>query len=316
LLTVGPLIASDDLLDAWCEQWCAGLAADAGTVLSPQDVAALIRAEEAPPVKRWAARLDTELVGVAQSAPNGELTKVRLYVAEPHRRRGVGRALLRVLAADAEGQRLRAVANAGEAGERFAAAVGARVVMRLLVMSQPLAEIDLDGPGPEGYELLVWRGEAPERLLASYAAAKCHIADAPGAHEQGAAAWDPARVRAWEESLRASGQTPWVCAAIFDGAVAAFTELAVGASPTGDQHDTAVLPVHRGVGLAVAVKRHLARQVRAARPDITRVIVTVNAEHRAMIAVNEKLGYRIARERLLLEATPANGVPRAEPRSP
>jgi GNAT superfamily N-acetyltransferase len=302
LLTVGPLGPADDAIEEWSELFCAAVEAASGSVLSPSAVAARIRGE-GNGTKHWVARLDDEIVGIAETRLQGDVTFVRLYVAPPFRRRGVGRAILRVLRADSEAPRLRATTNVGEAGEEFALSCGARVVMQLVVMSQPLGEIALVEVPPEGYELIVWRGGAPETLLRSYAQAKRHIADAPNAQEQLQVdpAWDEARVREWERSFRANGQTLWVCAALFEGAVVAFTELAVGSSPAVDQHDTAVLPLHRGAGLAGAVKSHLARALRAERPDVTSVSSTINAEHTAMITVNEKLGYRIVRERLLVE---------------
>jgi RimJ/RimL family protein N-acetyltransferase len=149
----------------------------------------------------------------------------------------------------------------------------------------------------------MWREHAPEPLLASYTAAKRHIADAPRAHEQVDADWDEARVRAWEQAIHADGQTLLVCAAVHEGAVVAFTELEVGPSPAAAQHDTAVLPAHRKMGIATALKTHLVHHLHTERPDIRSVTATINSENRAMIAVNHRVGYRVVRERLLVEAS-------------
>jgi GNAT superfamily N-acetyltransferase len=274
-------------------------------LLSAPNVAKQIRVESASlGVRRWGARLLSELVGISQTSPSGDAAFLRLYVPAQYRRRGIGRAILSTVWAESGVARLRAVVNAGEAGDRFAAVMGARVVMRLVVMSQPLSEIDLGEVRlAEGYQLVVWCGQAPDSLVGSYAAAKRHIGDAPDAHRQvDAASWDVARVREWEQVVRAQGHTLWVCAALRDGAVVAFTEVEAGASPAASQTDTAVLPSHRGNGLATWVKTELARQLRTYRPHITSVISTINADNRPMIAVNQRLGYRIARERLLVEA--------------
>ncbi len=175
--------------------------------------------------------------------------------------------------------------------------------MRLVVMSQQWADLDLPRAAlPDGHELVVWREHAPDRLLSSYVAAKRHIADAPDADEQLDAAWDTGRLRAWEQAMRANGQTLWVCAAVHDGAVVAFTELEVGAHAVASQHDTVVLPGHRGVGLAMAVKAHLAGELRRLRADVASVSSTINSAHHAMIAVNHRLGYRTTRERVLVES--------------
>jgi len=57
---------------------------------------------------------------------------------------------------------------------------------------------------------------------------------------------------------------------------------------------------HRRRGLGVAVKRALAARLHAARPDITTVTTTVNAGNTPMLALNERVGYRPVRTRLLL----------------
>jgi GNAT superfamily N-acetyltransferase len=314
VLTVEPVTATFDALDSWCEQYCVGCAADScaadsDTLLSAAAVAARILAEApaADGVLRWGARRPSELVGIAQTRPDRGAAFVRLYVPAQHRRRGIGRAILGTVSRQLNANALRGVVNAGEAGEQFAASMGAREIMRLVVMSQRLADLQLPrAPLPHGHELVVWRGRAPDRLLSSYVAAKRHIADAPSAHEQLDAAWDNARLRAWEQAVRANGQTLWVCAAVHDGAVVAFTELEVGAHPVASQHDTVVLPGHRGVGLAMAVKAHLVRELRRIGADVASVTSTLNAANHGMIAANRRLGYRTIRERVLVESRGAS----------
>ena len=96
--------------------------------------------------------------------------------------------------------------TAGDDGDRFATAAGARVLLRLLELHQPLASAVRAGPVPAlppGVRLELWRDAAPGSLLPSYAAAKGAIADAPGSGLQVDPAWTPARVRDWEASLRA-----------------------------------------------------------------------------------------------------------------
>ncbi len=305
MLTVEPVTATFDALASWCEQYCAGCAADSGTVLSASTCAARIRAEAPGPqgVCRWGARLQSELVGIAQTRRDRSWEFLRLYVPPQYRRRGIGRAILGAVSRQLNASALRAVVNAGEAGERFAASLGARVIIRLVVMTQPLSHLELPrAPLPDGHDFVVWREHAPDSLLSSYVAAKRHIEDAPDAHQQLDACWDDARVRAWEQSILANRQTLWACAAVRNGAVVAFTELELGAHPYASQHDTVVLPGQRGAGLGVAVKTHLAQQLRKSRADVACMTATVHAANHAMIAVNRRLGYRTTRERLLVES--------------
>jgi RimJ/RimL family protein N-acetyltransferase len=91
-----------------------------------------------------------------------------------------------------------------------------------------------------------------------------------------------------------------VCAVVEDRTVVAFTEVEVGPEPTASQHSTVVLPGHRRRGLGTAVKLALAARLRAARPDLTTVTTTVSAANAPMLALNERVGYRAVRTRLLL----------------
>jgi GNAT superfamily N-acetyltransferase len=305
LITIQPMLPTSPLLLTWCEHYCVAYAADSGTTLSPQPLHGQILAESpSEGVFRWAAWLDSELVGLAQSRSNGDRGFVRLYVHAAHRRRGIGRQILEAIRSQVAVRTLRSVVNAGDAGEHFATAAGAHVVMRLVVMSQDLTRSESTNVElPSGYELAIWRERTPANLLTGYAAVKRHIADAPDGHEQVDPDWDEARVREWEQALFSSAQTLYVSAAVHDGAVIGFTEAVVGHHPAGAQHDTVVMPSHRGAGLAVALKAALVRHLRAERPDIISLSSTINAANTPMIAANRRLGYRIERERLLVEAT-------------
>jgi mycothiol synthase len=281
-------------LDQWCAMLAGALAAESGGGPDGPALAARIRAEDpAAGVRRWAAVSDGTLAGVAQSSPDGEDRFVRLYVPESHRRRGIGSALLRT--ARESGASLKSVTVEGSAGERFAMNRGATVLMRLVVL-----EHRLDGISSAG-DAICWTDGAPQELLDSYAAAYNSLADAPDSHHQSVRAdYDAGRIRRWERSIRAGGNQLWVCAIVRDGVVVAFTEVEAGPGPVASQHSTVVVPSHRRRGLGVAVKRALAARLHAARPDITTVTTTVNAANTPMLALNERVGYRRIRTRLLL----------------
>lgn len=294
---------ADPALADWCGLYCAEYAVDSGNVIDADALMARIRAERVPStVVRWSAFANRELAGVAALSPSAGAGFLRLYVPASRRRQAIGTALLHSAREHGTGAAIRTVVTAGGPGERFAEAVGARPVMRLVVMSQSLAQSD---PYPlwlaNGYRLVLWHDGAPDELLTSYASAKRHIIDAPDAHLQVDGAWDAAGVREWERSIRAEGRTLWVAAAVANDVVAAFTEIETGPTHDASQVDTVVLPGHRGAGLARAVKTALAAHIRAHRPDLTTVTTNVNADNEAMMRVNRRLGYREVRRRLLVE---------------
>ncbi|MGV1008074.1 MAG: GNAT family N-acetyltransferase [Dermatophilaceae bacterium] len=105
------------------------------------------------------------------------------------------------------------------------------------------------------------------------------------------------RVRAYDEAQRERGARMYrVWARHRDtGEVAGHTVVAVeGERPwLGEQHDTTVLPKHRGHRLGLLLKADMVRWLRDLEPDLA-TILTDNAESNAhMIAVNERLGYQV-----------------------
>ena len=206
--------------------------------------------------------------------------------------------------------------TAGDDGDRFATAAGARVLLRLLELDQPLASAVRAGPAPTlppGLRLELWRDAAPGSLLPSYAAAKGAIADAPGSGLQVDPAWTPARVRDWEASLRARGRTPWGAAVLAGPDVVACTELSTDGGPLAAQHDTVVVPGHRRRGLGTAMKAALAAHVHRHLPEVATVRTTVNADNGPVVGLNGRLGYRIGRRRLLVELPSPPALPHRTP---
>ena len=105
------------------------------------------------------------------------------------------------------------------------------------------------------------------------------------------------RVRAYDEAQLAWGARMYrVWARHRDtGEVAGHTVVAVDEDRPhlGDQHDTTVLPKHRGHRLGLLLKADMMRWLRDVEPNLA-TITTDNAESNAhMIAVNERLGYRV-----------------------
>ena len=299
----------------------AGQSELSGGTVDADALAEQLRTDDDPEVRRLVARRSATgpIVGVAELRPQPDkagVGYVRLFVPPAERRTGVGSALLDNAFRDAAAagfDRVQATVLAGPPGEPFARArSGLHVLLRLEVEEQPLDAAvlrrcrDLATRKHPGYRLAHWRGAAPDPLAASFGRVMGHVLDAPGAMFQMAAReWDTAKVRAWETTMTAGDRHLLVCAAVdlASGTAVAATVASVpqAGGPTAEQHDTAVLPDHRGRGLAGWIKAAQALALHESFPAATAVTVTVNRQNRQMIAVNRSLGYLMLRERLLVE---------------
>jgi GNAT superfamily N-acetyltransferase len=312
-------VASD--LAAWCEVFSLGHRELSGSLVEPSALAERLLAEDAPAM-RWAARSGSggPVTGVAELRPQRHRPGIgflRLFVAPPARRAGIGSALLRRAGLDASSagvSRMQSTVLAGPPGEAFARSFpGLRVVLRLELQEQRLDDEavlrrchELAACTHPGYQLLHWGGRAPEPLVASFGRVMGHVLDAPGAALQMAPrAWDATAVRAWETEMTTGGMRLLTCVAVHvaSGGVVAATVATIPSpdGPVADQHDTAVLPEHRGQGLARWIKAGQVDRLLACFPGVRAVTTTVNQENLPMMAVNRALGYRRVRERLLVE---------------
>lgn len=255
-----------------------------------------------------AARTQAGTVGYAvlwlSLVDNPRLGLVTVEVHPGHRRRGIGTALLRgVLAEMAAAGRsvLLAETDAGGPGDGFAGAHGLRVVQTDRVSLLRLADVDWPeveaaaAGSPPGYRLVSTLGRTPEELLESYTRARTAMNDAPhGAADLEAFVFTPAWVRDAETALRKLGELRLVFAvAAEDGEVAGFTEVLVGRAPQrAHQHDTAVVPAHRGHGLGLWIKAAMLVALRAGRPDVTEIETGNSTANQHMLAINQRLGFR------------------------
>jgi GNAT superfamily N-acetyltransferase len=241
---------------------------------------------------------------------NRDQAGLDLVVHPAHRRRGLGRALLRHAAARAAGHGRSALNGAtrrGGDGEALARSAGAepglvevqRVMDVRAVSDERLAR--LRGTAEQaaaGYSLVSWTGPVPEEFIEQAAALYAALNDAPHDPHIAPAVWDARRVRERVNALRPHyGLRTYAVAARHDptGDLAGLTEVAVDpANPGwGYQDITGVTRQHRGHRLGLLVKTAMAGWLRTAEPALER-IQTWNAEsNRYMIAVNEALGYTI-----------------------
>ncbi|WP_394617163.1 hypothetical protein JNUCC0626_47430 [Lentzea sp. JNUCC 0626] len=137
---------------------------------------------------------------------------------------------------------------------------------------------------PAGYRVDDWVGAPPENWIASYARALTGMQDAStGASRYQAPEWTVDRVRAIEDELRDQGVERCVVVAVHEatGEVVGVTQMDLySAAPTcGYQQDTTVVRPRRGHGLGLCIKAHMARLLRARRPEVDRVETTTNADN-------------------------------------
>ncbi|MFJ8041070.1 GNAT family N-acetyltransferase [Kitasatospora sp. NPDC096147] len=233
------------------------------------------------------------------------LAELDLRVHPAERRRRVGTELLAaaVAAARADGRRsVISQAEEGSPGQSFLADRGFRAALTLTYARLDLAVADLPALAAEaraphaGYRLTSWEGQVPDHLADSYVASRTAMDDMPmGAVDYGTVLWDHDRIRAAAAAVAARGETLHTTAAvsIADGAVVAFTELVVPADETGDaQHyGTAVLPAHRGHGLARWMKAAAILAAHARHPRLAGLLTDTADNNPHMRHVNDALGY-------------------------
>jgi GNAT superfamily N-acetyltransferase len=274
------------------------------------ELAARLRRSERPDRRlvHLVTRTDAGLAGYASIwlslLDNLKMGLADIRVHPEQRRRGVGTALLRAVAAEltADGRTiLLGETDAGGPGDEFARAAGGRIVetdrlslLRLADVNWAPVEAAATAPHP-GYRLVSTTGRTPDHLLGSYARAKTAMNDAPhGETELEDFVFTVDRLRAEETSELDLGELRVVFAVHgATGEVAGFSETRVGRQPErAQQLDTAVVPAHRGCGLELWIKSAMLLRLRAERPEVAEVITGNSTANRHMLAINERLGFR------------------------
>jgi GNAT superfamily N-acetyltransferase len=238
-----------------------------------------------------------------------------ILVAPEHRRRGIGRALLTHLRAEAtRAGRIRLVVAVEQpldpavpdpAGQ-FAVASGAVLALastrrQLDVASvDPVALAQLDAQArvtSRGYSLVQWVGETPQRWLDDMAYLMGRMStDAPlDDLQQDEEVYDAARIQARDASRLACGLHMVTTAAVDNaGRLVAFTQIVGYATSRwfAAQEDTIVAPEHRGHRLGTLVKVANLDLARTQRPEL-HVIDACNADSNPyMIRINAAMGFR------------------------
>ncbi|MET7453379.1 GNAT family N-acetyltransferase [Streptomyces sp. NPDC005574] len=233
------------------------------------------------------------------------LAELELAVHQAERRRGVGTELLDAALAAARAARRRSViaqAEQGSPADLFLAARGFRRVLALTYARLPLADADLDAIGElaqrphPGYRLTEWDGGVPPELARTYADSRRAMDDMPmEGTDYGTVVWDVERVLAAADAVAGRGELLHTVASVSvaDGSVVGFSELVVPGDGRGDglHYGTAVLPEHRGHGLARWMKAHAIRRARERHPELAGLRTDTAAGNAPMLAVNDALGY-------------------------
>jgi GNAT superfamily N-acetyltransferase len=241
---------------------------------------------------------------------NTDRAIVTLVVHPAHRRRGIGRSLLRHAAqraADDGRSLLVSETQDGSAGESFAAAVGAKQgiaagIRRLDLRTLPAGRIaSLRGSAAAaaaGYSLVRWTGTTPEEYRAQFAQVLNAFNDAPQDEGVEDESWDADRVRERNDApVHTLGLRRYTMAARHDasGELAAMSELSVDPDdPTwGHQGLTAVTSQHRGHKLGLLLKTAMLEWLAGTEPQVERIQTGNALSNVHMIAVNQAVGFEL-----------------------
>jgi GNAT superfamily N-acetyltransferase len=230
---------------------------------------------------------------------HSHLAELEVNVHPAERRRGIGSQLLdAVIAAarDHEVRTVRADARVDSPADDFLAHHGFAIGLTLVYARRPLAEAVPVIAEPPGYRLVSWAGVVPDEWAQTFTDARSGMDDAPtGGIAYGADVWDVERTRYAAQVIEQRGDHLNIVAAVDEstGTIAGFTELVVPQDGKGEaQHyGTAVLPAHRGHGLALWMKAEQIRQTRDRFPDLDGLLTDTVSTNIPMQRVNDRLGY-------------------------
>ena len=241
---------------------------------------------------------------------NLDLAWIELSVDPAHRRRGIGSAAMDQafrLIGEMGRTKVGWFGWVGDRTEGFAAARGSEPKSFAVCRRQHVRELepgladrlyDEALPHAGGYELLRVPGRMPDDLLHAFLAATAAINDAPRDDlEYEDEVFSADRNREFEEASLASDYRIYRILArhVASGEIAGVTSVIVDGetSEHGNQLDTSVVGAHRGHRLGLLLKADMLRWLAGSEPRLA-MIDTFNAESNDhMVAVNERLGYRV-----------------------
>jgi GNAT superfamily N-acetyltransferase len=265
-------------------------------------------------------RVVAALAWFASERDNLELAWLEAVVHPAQRRQGHGTAL--IAAAEelcrSEGRPLVGVeAWRTPAAEAFAERTGYPVAQDTVIRDQVLtrdeaerqrfADLRDEAAAHAGdYDLVRFAGRTPEHLLEGLVAASAAINDAPlDDLEYEDEIFDVERIRRYEDAQLSAGFRFRRVVAVHraTGAVVGHTVVSVdGEQPRyGEQHDTTVVPAHRGHRLGLWLKADMLGWLLDEEDELVQIRTQNAGSNEPMIAVNERLGYTVTGHRLILQ---------------
>jgi GNAT superfamily N-acetyltransferase len=241
---------------------------------------------------------------------NRHLAGLYLQVHPEHRRRGIGRALLRHAAQRAaeDGRSVLATGVFQEsAGEAFARRMDAKPGLADARRVQVLGKLPADqvaalrasaARAAADYSLVTWTDRTPDEYLPGVATVFNAMGDAPRDPGHEPRFWDAERVRERVDDPRdLFGSRGYFVAAVHDetGDMAAVSQVEVDPEfpEWGHQQITAVAGPHRGHRLGLLVKAAMTEWLGTAEPTLRRIVTWNATANKHMIAINEALGYEL-----------------------
>jgi mycothiol synthase len=210
-----------------------------------------------------------------------------LGVAGPHRRTGVGSALLRAITEEVvtDGRTLLSIGfNKGNGGEPFLSRFGMEERSVGFHNRTRVAEIDPEmlrewveqrTDRAADYELRVWEGSTPDELTERFAKARAIMNTAPTDDlDYEDEVMTPAMQRELDDVWRARGFEWTTMAAMApDGEIAGYTQMFFSRwrPEMGFQEDTGVHPAHRNRGIGRWLKAAMLLHVLEQRPSVEKV---------------------------------------------
>lgn len=259
--------------------------------------------------------------GEAVGAAAGGMSDVRpnsawmlfLYVAPPHRRRGIGATLLAAVrdVVREDGRSLIRTATIGRGiGDHFARRMGAQPGLVVEQNRCPTARLDRAqlrawceraAERAAGYSLVAFDGVVPDEHLDAFVAAIPIMNTAPRTASTEDFAPSRQQVRENMEALVRQGFESWTVCARDDrtGRFVGFTELSFSPFRPWEarQGDTGVHPEHRQRGLGRWLKAHNALRLLDEHPEVEHIETWNAGTNAAMLSINRAMGFEVVARR-------------------